>query len=154
MEGDLFRVLKDFIEEELLKAERNDGNLLINELITSFTEDKSDIAGTLFYPEALLYLNQSVDDFLDGDIELLVYDLKLEGLNSIMSPIDLAMPVGPNILNNTLTLSALNASTNVMFGIYTGMFHVLHVFLFKTRFELCHEEIFFSHEFRWYTVKK
>ena len=136
MEGDFFRFLKDFIEEELLKAEGNDSNLLINELITSFTEDKSDIAGTLFYPEALLYLNQSVDDFLDGDIELLVYDLKLEGLNSIMPPIDLAMPVGPHILNNTLTLSALNASTNVMFNIYTGMFHVLHVFLLKTRFEL------------------
>ena len=117
--------MMDFIEEEFLRVDSNNGKLRINEFIGSFTKDKTNITGTLLYPEPFFHLNQSVDGVLDGDIELTVYDSRLDGLNSILSPVDLAVPVEPQILNNNLTLASVNASTKILFGIYQGKNNVL-----------------------------
>ena len=113
----------DFIEEELFRVDPNDDTLPINEFIASFTEESSGFTGTLYYPEPFLYLNQSVDVILDGDLELKVHETKMEGLNSMISPVDLAIPVGPYVVNNILTFAAVNASTKVLFGVYRGMLY-------------------------------
>ena len=119
--GDLFRNLRNIAQEELLSKDAQDGNLPLNDLIISpLTEKQSGIAGTLNYSEPLIDVKQSIDDFVEGDIELKIYDSKLERLNSIELPIDLFMPFQPQIVNNSFTLETIDASVKLLFGIYTG----------------------------------
>jgi hypothetical protein len=104
-----------------LSKDAQDGNLPLNDLIISpLTEKQSGIAGTLNYSEPLIDVKQSIDDFVEGDIELKIYDSKLERLNSVELPIDLLMPFQPQIVNNSFTLETIDASVKLLFGIYTG----------------------------------
>ena len=115
------RTLRNITQEELFSKNPNDDNLPFNSLIISpLTEKQSGTAGTFNFSGPLLDVKQSIDEFVEGDVELKIYDSKLERLNSFELPIDFLMPIQPQVLNNSFTLETIDASVKVLFGIYTG----------------------------------
>jgi len=101
--GDLFRLLYNFLEEMMSKADKN-GLSELNVLLSSLTERQSDKGGELYYPGDLF--KQDLDVALNGlnaAIELGVSDLRVSNIDSFGAPVKVLQPVkeGSSLLNNT-----------------------------------------------------
>jgi len=101
--GDLFRLLYNFLEEMMSKADK-DGLSELNVLLSSLTERQSGKGGDLYYPGDLF--KQDLDVALNGlnaAIELGVSDLRVSNIDSFGSPVKVLQPVkeGSSLLNNT-----------------------------------------------------
>lgn len=126
--GELPSMLWSLMDKELLDADSSTGMPKINEvLIDSFTLGQSGTDGTLLFDGGgadLLNIKQNINvGGLNADIRIRAKNVKIENLDTLVSPLVLLQPVAtePYYLNNSITVGTesrpVKLSTNIAFSL-------------------------------------
>lgn len=106
--GDLLRMLKSYLDKEVLAIDETDGRAKLNDLLIGpLTEAQSNMTGTLVYPGDLFNQETKLDvGGLKATIELRASDVRIENLDSVGPPLELIQPVlnEPSVLDNKAVL--------------------------------------------------
>ena len=123
--GDLFSLVWNFIDTELFSVDASTGLAAISsKVIAPLTKDQSGTPGKFLFSGDVLNGEQRVDLFQTG-IRFRLYDLFVENLDTVGTPLTLLSPVEgeARVLNNEVSIGVsrpLKLGTKVSFGLSGG----------------------------------
>ena len=122
--GNLPPLLKNLVDDELLATDPETGKPRINEiLITPYTKAQSGVEGSLkFANELFAFSSKAIPQFGLDSIQLQVFDVAIENLDTLGAPLELLQPNSTNgfVLDNYVTFDG-NATESLRFSI-KGLF--------------------------------